>query len=149
MLNLNAKNDEANITKGQKLIDVNIQKNQANIDVIKKNNDLIAREIGPMVAQYNKEYIASIAAKGKNIKIDNEITETNAAIKALSDSIATLNKSKDDPKMQTSLAKKKEAENAGKAELEYNLLLVFAPERAKEINASRAAFMAGRTPEYK
>ena len=145
----NAKSDAENLTKGQALIDGKLVSNMAEIEVIKKNNGLFTREIAEIDIQHSKEYAALQAANAQVVKINHLIRETNANVKAMSDSIITLNKSKSDPKVQMSKAKNEEKENARKVEIEYTKLLQNTPEKAAEINGSKAAWMGIRTSEYK
>ena len=139
-----AKKDAEQLAKGAALIDGKVKILTAEQDDIKKNNGLAVRALVGMRITYNKEYVASQAANAQIAKIDNQISETNAMIKAMSDSISNLGKSKSEPQVQISAAKKEAAEGAKKADAEYNVLLKNTPGRTAEINASRAAWTQSR-----
>jgi len=145
----NANNDINNIKNGQKKIDEQILKNQGEIENIKKNNAAKEIELKKLTIEFNKAYIEAQANGLQIHKLNNEITETNAAVKAMSDSVTALNKSKNDPKIETDNANKAVQTIGKKADAHYNNLLKVANEKSASINASRAGFMATRTPDFK
>ena len=146
---INAKRDEINLAKGQGLIDGKIVDLKAQIEVINTKNLAIKNELVGLNINYNREYVNGKAADRQVAKVDNDISENNASVKAMSDSIKILSASKLDPSVQQAAATKKAGEHAASVEIEYATLIRNAEAKMSSINSSKAAWLGEKKMEYK
>ena len=143
-----SRTDIMKISLGAKVIDEQIMTLKANINDLIKNNDIKKKTVATLSQKHSKQYIEAELVKNQIAKINQQIIQGNADIKALADSVSTLLKSKENPKPQLDKEKKTQDAALKKAEEKYNLLKIAAPERMKEIIESKNAFASLKANIY-
>jgi hypothetical protein len=136
-----AKENILRINVGAQNLNKEIDKVQKNIKTVALENQARKKTLEMLTKQYAVDSIKVEALKNQIDKNNDEIIQSNSGIKAMTDSIDTLTKSKDDPKAQLTRATKKSDGLIVAAASKFIVLDTLAPEMLPTIKLSKQGFI--------